>query len=132
MEVHFTLAFQRRKMKILIIDDSELNCKFLDIFLKKMGHTCIISNDGKKGVDLIMQENFDRIMLDLAMADFSGYDVLDRLDVLGILEDNKIIINTAVVLSKEKEDALKRRKGIHACIMKGIDLKTLSDVVLLE
>ncbi|PBO85273.1 MAG: hypothetical protein COA77_05300 [Thaumarchaeota archaeon] len=117
-------------MKILVIDDSDDNCEFLKLFLhNKKGHdvTCVL--DGKSGLELLDKEKFDVILLDLAMPDFSGLDVLNAMEQKGILQENTIIINTAVSVSPE-EEAEVLLKNIFAFNRKGTTIGKMYELIM--
>ena len=52
-------------------------------------------NTGQEGLDRIRAENFDLILLDLAMPDFSGMDLLLSLKLDGLIKSRNIVIFTA-------------------------------------
>ena len=56
---------------------------------------CQVTNTGHEGLDRIRAEHFDLILLDLAMPDFSGFDVIKSLKQDGLLESKNIVIFTA-------------------------------------
>ena len=52
-------------------------------------------NTGQEGLDMIRKENFDLILLDLAMPHFSGMDVFVSLKLDGLISSRNIVIFTA-------------------------------------
>ncbi len=52
-------------------------------------------NDAQQGLERIKREKFDLIMLDLAMPEFSGYDVIKSLKQDGVIESRNIVVFTA-------------------------------------
>ncbi|MGA9908740.1 MAG: response regulator [Nitrososphaeraceae archaeon] len=52
-------------------------------------------NDGRQGLERIKREKFDLVMLDLAMPEFTGLDVVKSLEQDGIIESKNIVIFTA-------------------------------------
>lgn len=96
----------------------------LSKYLTLKGHICTISNDGRNGLTLIEQKKFDVILLDLAMPEFTGIDIVNSLYDSGKIKDHKIILFTASsVKESEIQDLLK--KGAHACLKKPVTLDTL-------
>ncbi len=117
-------------MKILVIDDDQENCIFLEEFLgKSKGHMVISAYDGKTGLELMQKEKFDVILLDLAMPKFSGYDVLDELKQKDQIKDNKIIANTAASLTSEDESTL-LEMGVFAINKKTNAISQIYDLVM--
>ena len=111
-------------MKILIIDDNQEITKPLSKFLTVKDHDCTVSNDGRNGLTLLQKQRFDVVLLDLALPEFSGYDIIDALEKDDKLKENMIIVFTALALKNEEIDELKKR-GIYACINKPIKLDLL-------
>jgi CheY-like chemotaxis protein len=56
---------------------------------------CYTINDGRQGLERIKREKFDLVMLDLAMPEFTGYDVIKPLEEDGVIESNNIVVFTA-------------------------------------
>ena len=66
-------------MKILVVDDSVDITEALEMILEVLGHDFSSTNSGKEAVDLIKNNSYDVILLDLAMPGFSGLDVINEL-----------------------------------------------------
>lgn len=108
-------------MKILGIDDNaDINAVF-GIALSSAGHEFTSTLSANEGLRLIRANRYDVILLDLAMPEFSGVDLLDAVEKDGLLGRLKIIIITASsVVEKDFERFMKR--GVAACLRKPVDL----------
>ena len=93
-------------MKILLIDDNQEITNPLSQFLAAKGHNCIVSNDGRNGLAMVQQQKFDVVLLDLAMPELTGFDIIDVLEKNGKLKENKIIVFTALAVKNEKIEEL--------------------------
>jgi two-component system OmpR family response regulator len=113
-------------MKILIVDDNKDITKMLSKYMTIKGHSCHVANDGQSGLNLIENQKFDVILLDIAMPKFSGSDVIDELCKSGKIKNQNIVTLTASTLSGEVELTLKS-KGVHSCLKKPIDPDVLLD-----
>ena len=107
-------------MKILIIDDNKDITKMFSKYMTIKGHLCSVVNDGRSGLDLIENKTFDAIILDLAMPEFSGSDIIDALYKSGKIKNQNIVTLTASSISYDNESNLKS-KGVHSCLKKPID-----------
>ena len=115
-------------MKILGIDDNEDLLNLCEITLSSEGHEYTGINNGKEGLQAIKDKKFDLVLLDLAMPDFSGVDVIDALVKEGIFDKQKVIIFTASsATEKEYEPLLK--KGVHSVLKKPLDIDVLIKTV---
>jgi CheY-like chemotaxis protein len=55
--------------------------------------------------------------MDLAMPEFSGYDIIESLEGYGKLKEKKIIVLTATSITETKMRELEKR-GVYSCIKK--------------
>jgi len=98
----------------------------VEIALSTGGHEYTSTNNGKDGLELIRKQDFDVVLLDLSMPDFSGLDVLDALGKDGISNKQKIVIFTASPPSGEQSKSL-HEKGVHSILTKPLDPDALLD-----
>jgi two-component system OmpR family response regulator len=113
-----------KEMKILVVDDNEQITKMLSTFLELKEHQCTIANDGNEGLKQIKANNYDVILLDLAMPEFDGYSVIKNLEESDTLKDHKIIVFTASTITQDELENLVKR-GVTAYLLKPIDIDLL-------
>lgn len=111
-------------MRILGIDDNEDINALFDIALSSLGHEFSSTLSGRHGLTLIRENQYDCILLDLAMPEFSGMDLLNALEQEGLLSRQKVIIVTASSIVDSDFVEFKKR-GVSECLRKPIDLDTL-------
>jgi CheY-like chemotaxis protein len=63
---------------ILIIEDEILIQQSLKKLLERKGFEVDVSSSGKIAIDLILKNNYDRIVCDLMLQDISGFDVIEE------------------------------------------------------
>lgn len=68
----------KMKKHILIVEDEAQIAKFLKLELEYEGFKVSVAYDGNTGFEMIMQSNFDLILLDLMLPELSGTEVLRR------------------------------------------------------
>jgi len=112
-------------MNILAIDDNEDILKLLDTVITGKGHDFTQAGNGKDGVKLIEGQRFDAILLDLAMPEFSGMDVIESLKKSNHLKDQNIIIFTASSATDKVMGELLQNEGVSSCIRKPVKIKVL-------
>ena len=112
-------------MNILGIDDNEDILKLLNTVFTSKDHNFTQANNGKDGLKLIEEQNFDAILLDLAMPEFSGIDVIESLKKSNKIKDQKIILFTASSATDKEIDKLLEYDGIKSCIRKPVDITIL-------
>jgi len=116
-------------MNILGIDDNEDILKLLKTVISSKGHDFTQALNGKDGVKLIEEQNFDAVLLDLAMPEFSGLDVIESLKKSNKLKEQKIIIFTASSATEKEIDVLLQYDGIQSCVRKPVDIDVLMNKV---
>jgi len=112
-------------MNILGIDDNEDILSLLKTVLTSRGHDFMSALNGKDGVKLIEEQNFDAILLDLAMPEFSGVDVIESLEKNDRIKNQKIILFTASDASQQEIGELLKHDGVKSCIRKPVDIHDL-------
>ncbi|MFZ5426002.1 MAG: sensor histidine kinase [Thermodesulfobacteriota bacterium] len=65
-------------MHILCVDDESSIRLTIEAYLEDLGHRVTLAKDGREGIGLIESEDFDAVLLDLAMPAMSGLEVLAR------------------------------------------------------
>jgi len=120
---------EEESLNILIIDDNEQITKMLTTFLELKKHKCTVSNEGKEGLKLIQEDKHDVILLDLAMPEFDGYNVIKELEEKNTIRDYKIIVFTASTITQDELDELVRR-GVTSYILKPIDIDILLSKII--
>ena len=112
-------------MKILIIDDNQDFTGLLSRYLTAKGFENVVTNDPREGIELIKKEKYDSVLLDIAMPEFSGRDIIHALESENILKDQKIIIFSAYHISEPAVNELLEKEGIHSILRKPLKLDTL-------
>ena len=95
-------------LKVLLAEDSLYNQKLAVALLTKRGHQVTIANNGREAVDLIFQQPFDRVLMDVQMPEMDGLEatrvIRERETRLGI--HRPIIAMTAQALTGDRERCL--------------------------
>ncbi|MFI5144511.1 MAG: sigma-54-dependent transcriptional regulator [Ignavibacteria bacterium] len=65
-----------KNIKIFIVDDEENSTKLLKKVLLRKGYDVEDTNDSSKAMDMVKEGNYDIIVSDLQMPNFSGLDLL--------------------------------------------------------
>ncbi len=115
-------------MKICIIDDNTSITNMFSKLAKIKGHDCVIANDGRTGLSLLENGTFDATILDLAMPEISGFDVVNSLEKNGKMNKQKILVLTASSVPDDEIENLKKH-GVKAFLKKPIKMDTLLDIL---
>jgi len=113
-------------MKVLIVDDNEEITEAVSFLLEEMNVSSTVLSDGKQGLDMIKQrQDFDIIFLDIAMPNFSGYDILDELKRDNLIVSRNIVLFTASTLDERKVLSY----GVKGIIKKPISIDDMQAVI---
>ena len=64
---------------ILLIDDDELLCDMVAQLLELEGYSVAVAHDGRRGLEMVGQMQFDCILLDLVMPKMDGLQFMRRI-----------------------------------------------------
>lgn len=64
--------------KILIIEDEKNLARFVELELRHEKYETQVEGNGRKGLDLALNEDFDAILLDLMLPDLNGLEIARR------------------------------------------------------
>lgn len=105
--------------RILVVDDNPTNVDLLSRRLIRKGFDVDTALDGQSALDLIAQNDFALILLDIMMPGMDGYEVLERIRSEKGSHELPVIMATA---RKETEDIVKALKlGANDYVTKPID-----------
>jgi len=94
------------KANIMVIDDEESMCKFMQIMLQKEGYDVITSQSSYQALNLLKQKNYDLVIADLMMPELNGLELLSRVKSLD--PDASFIVMTAYASVDTAIEALKK------------------------
>jgi CheY-like chemotaxis protein len=108
--------------RILIVDDNKNVADLAEIILQSFGYECTKVLSGLQCLDLLRgsylrNENFDLILLDVAMPGFSGIDVFEAMKREGYLAHNRVTFFTASSATSIEVEEYKKM-GALGCLRK--------------
>ena len=62
------------KLKVLVVDDTPVNVKIIEMFLQARGYDVVTAEDGQVAIEKFMSEKPDVILMDVMMPNIDGYD----------------------------------------------------------
>jgi len=65
-----------KKISVLIVDDEQVVCEFLDDELSERGYLCTTALDGNAALAKLETGHFDAVLLDIRLPGISGMEVL--------------------------------------------------------
>ena len=104
---------------LLVVDDNEMNRDMLSRRLSRHGHTVVTAENGQESLELIEQQPFDLILLDIMMPGISGIEVLKTIRQSYSASELPVIMVTAKGDSEDVVTALKL--GANDYVIKPLD-----------
>lgn len=126
MDTEFLDLMEKRKMtKVLLVEDNLINQKVARKILETMNLQVFIANNGQEALEMVVNENYDIVFMDIQMPVMNGYDSTIAMREKGIAIP--IIAMTANALKADKDESL--RCGMNDFISKPITFNALSNIM---
>jgi len=111
--------------KVLVIDDEQGIRNLLDMLLSRKGYDVVLADGGRKGLELILRERPDVVVLDLKMPEMDGVAVLQQIRRLN--SDQPVIILTGAATPEREQQV--RALGVTEFVEKEFSLHRLGDAL---
>ena len=111
-------AVPRRK-RLLVIEDNAAEQLSITALLEHDDIEIATAGTGAEGLDLLNEQRFDCVVLDLRLPDMSGFEVLEALRGDGSLSDLPVIVFTGRELSAEEDAQL--HTMARSIVVKGVE-----------
>lgn len=115
-----------RSLRVLLAEDNPVNVKVATTYLSRRGHAAVIASDGRRALELLAQEPFDLVLMDIEMPELDGMEATRRLRA-GLAgpknRDVPVVAMTAHALSGAMERCL--AAGMSGYLPKPLDFKAL-------
>jgi CheY-like chemotaxis protein len=116
-------------MRVLVVEDHPINQKLVGVLLGRMGCHIHYCENGQLAVDLLQQEAFDLILMDVNMPVMDGLTATRLIRALpGAVAQTPIVVLTADVMNEASEQALSA--GANDFISKPVKVEQLRTVIL--
>jgi Amt family ammonium transporter len=104
----------RKRSRILLAEDNEINQSLIAAILKKAGYRCDIVPDGQQAVERLLQKRYDLVLMDCHMPEMDGFEatrLIRESEKAGLLTSRRqgpipIIALTANAMSGDRERCL--------------------------
>ena len=115
-------------MRILIVEDELLIQQSLKILLEKMGVSVATTMNGREAIQMIQDENFDRIICDLMLQDITGFDVIE--ESLKKYDRNEIKSRFVIISAYNSPEILEKAKS-YQCMFISKPFQHIQDTLKL-
>jgi two-component system, sensor histidine kinase and response regulator len=110
--------------QILLVEDNEINREFAEELLRSLEIVVSIAVNGLEAVEMVKQQPYDAILMDVQMPQLDGLEATRRIRALSQKEDDRfaripILAMTALAMAGDREKSL--AAGMNDHITKPID-----------
>jgi CheY-like chemotaxis protein len=93
-------------MKILLVEDNEMNRDMLSRRLQRRGYEVVVALDGEQGIEMARRETPDLILMDMSLPVLDGWEATRRLKSEHGTRSIPVIALTAHAMRGDREQAL--------------------------
>ncbi len=119
-------------MRVLLVEDNEINCEIIEFMLKEAGAGVTTANDGKAAVDTFAASDpgtFDCVIMDLMMPVMSGYEATRVIRGLNRPDAKTVPIIALSANAFEEDVAMAKDAGMNEHLAKPVDIRKLFRVM---
>lgn len=125
---HSASANQGRKLRVLLVEDNQVNQLVASSMLKKFGHEVVVAEHGKEALDHLESDGaFDMVLMDCQMPVMDGYEATRIIRQDPKWADLPVIAVTANVMQGDRDDCMK--SGMNDYITKPYNRNDLITVI---
>ena len=111
-------AIKKTMKMLLIVEDDPAQVQAMVALLEERDVTITVAESGARAIELLSNQLFDCIVLDLGLADMGAFELLEALKKLDTARRIPVIIHTGRELTREDERRLHRYA--ESIIIKGV------------
>ena len=93
-------------VKILLVEDNDMNRDMLSRRLERRGFQVVIAVDGEEGIAMAQSEKPDLILMDMSLPVVDGWEATARLKAAAETAEIPVIALTAHAMSGDREKAM--------------------------
>lgn len=112
-------------MRVLLVEDNEINCEIMEFMLRDAGAETVTANDGKAAVDAFAASEpgtFDCVLMDLMMPVMSGYEATRVIRSLDRSDAKTVPIIALSANAFEEDVTMAKDAGMNEHLAKPVDM----------
>ncbi|MEW6672846.1 MAG: response regulator [Thermodesulfobacteriota bacterium] len=124
------MEYKKDNLKILIVDDSEIDLNILESILMQIGfHSIIKTTSAKEGLRLVSKHKPDLIISDIVMPDLTGGEFREILKENADTENIPVIFVSSIISKIEEERYGGRLASGDLLIAKPYSRERISEII---
>jgi signal transduction histidine kinase/ActR/RegA family two-component response regulator len=120
----------KKNLHVLVAEDNMLNAQVIVAFLARLGHTSKVAVNGKEALNVLAEEDFDAVLMDIEMPEMDGLDA-----TRAIRNGNSRVRNPKIPVVALTAHALQDYEdksyaaGMDNYLTKPVDINQLSEIL---
>ena len=114
-------------MNLLTIDDNVDTTEVVIDYCRTQGIDCKVVNKGQQGLFEIQKREYDLILLDISIPEYTGFDILNQLKKQGVRYKTIVILTACCLNMKDFKEYTE--VGVREIVKKPFGLDRLDNVV---
>lgn len=110
---------RRQDAHVLVVEDADENRHLVEILLSSEGYSVDAAATGQRALEQAAERRPDVVVLDLALPDMNGSDLIERLQERGV--DSPVLVVTGDISPRSRLTA----QHVDAYLMKPYDIEAL-------
>ncbi|MCR5213955.1 MAG: response regulator [Eubacterium sp.] len=117
-------------LHVLVVDDNELSRKVSTDVVETMEIKCDTAASGLSAIDMVMNNDYDLVLMDIGMPVMNGIDAMREIRELADekYEDLPVIAMSEDVIGKNRQEIIE--EGFQDVILKPFDITVLASVLM--
>lgn len=115
----------RRTLRILLAEDNIVNQRLTSRLLEKMGHTVTIAGNGQMALQLLAEEDFDLVAMDMQMPIMDGLEATEKIRASEKKTGRHVAIVAMTANAFEEDRERCRQAGMDGYIAKPVSSKSI-------
>jgi len=112
---------------MLLVDDSHEIAEAVSFYCGAKNIDCRAVDNGQEGLERIRKDKFDLILLDIAMPEFTGINMINSVKQDGSIETKNIVVFTASSNRKMLDEI--KNSGVKEILRKPCSLDDLTELI---
>jgi DNA-binding response OmpR family regulator len=99
---------------VLVVDDSEIARRFLQMKLQRLGYTVHTAADGRTALELVAARRYAFVFLDVAMNGMDGFEACQQIKHMAWPLDQRLMRGPVIIMVTARSSAVDRIRGTLA------------------
>jgi signal transduction histidine kinase/ActR/RegA family two-component response regulator len=120
-------SIERGSSRILIVEDNADAAESMQMLLELLGHQVRVASDGFIALDILAENRFDVILVDIGLPAMDGYTLAGHIRALPNAKDLRLVALTGYGLDEDRQRAL--AAGFDHHLVKPVDIDRLQALI---